>query len=74
LANERKLDENNVIQEAKGRAFLEVPRGVLSHFVNIEDQKIKNYQVIAPTTWNTLPMYCVCGTYCGYKRERTWKL
>ena len=41
--------------KAKGRAFFEVPRGVLSHFVNIEDQKIKNYQVIAPTTWNASP-------------------
>lgn len=40
---------------SKGRAFLEVPRGVLSHFVNIEAQKIKNYQVIAPTTWNASP-------------------
>jgi quinone-reactive Ni/Fe-hydrogenase large subunit len=35
--------------------FIEVPRGVLSHFINIEDQKIKNYQVIAPTTWNASP-------------------
>lgn len=42
-------------KEAKGRAFFEVPRGVLSHFVNIENQKIKNYQVIAPTTWNASP-------------------
>ena len=42
-------------KKAKGRAFYEVPRGVLSHFVNIEDQKIKNYQVIAPTTWNASP-------------------
>jgi quinone-reactive Ni/Fe-hydrogenase large subunit len=42
-------------KKAKGRAFFEVPRGVLSHFVNIEDQKIKNYQVIAPTTWNASP-------------------
>jgi len=42
-------------KEAKGRIFLEVPRGVLSHFINIEDQKIKNYQVIAPTTWNASP-------------------
>ena len=41
--------------EAKGRTFLEVPRGVLSHFINIEEQKIKNYQVIAPTTWNASP-------------------
>ncbi len=28
-------------KEAKGRTFLEVPRGVLSHFINIEDQKIQ---------------------------------
>jgi quinone-reactive Ni/Fe-hydrogenase large subunit len=39
-------------KEAKGRTFLEVPRGVLSHFINIEEQKIQNYQVIAPTTWH----------------------
>ena len=45
----------NLPKEAKGRIFLEVPRGVLSHFINIEDQKIKNYQVIAPTTWNASP-------------------
>jgi len=42
-------------KEAKGRTFIEVPRGVLSHFINIKDQKIKNYQVIAPTTWNASP-------------------
>jgi len=42
-------------KKTKGRAFFEVPRGVLSHFINIEDQKIQNYQVIAPTTWNASP-------------------
>jgi quinone-reactive Ni/Fe-hydrogenase large subunit len=40
---------------SKGRVFLEVPRGFLSHFINIEDKKIKNYSVIAPTTWNATP-------------------
>ncbi len=40
---------------AKGNAFLEVPRGVLSHFVQIEERKIGKYQVIAPTTWNASP-------------------
>lgn len=44
-----------IAKEANGKTFLEVPRGVLSHFINIEDQKIKNYQVIAPTTWNASP-------------------
>ena len=42
-------------KKTKGRMFLEVPRGVLSHFINIEKGKIKNYQVIAPTTWNASP-------------------
>ena len=50
-----KYDFEALPKKAKGRAFFEVPRGVLSHFVNIEDQKIKNYQVIAPTTWNASP-------------------
>lgn len=50
-----KFDFNEKPKVAKGRVFLEVPRGMLSHFVNIENQKIKNYSVIAPTTWNATP-------------------
>ncbi|MEA2112280.1 MAG: nickel-dependent hydrogenase large subunit [Campylobacterota bacterium] len=42
-------------KDAKGRAFLEVPRGTLSHFINVENAKIKNFSVIAPTTWNATP-------------------
>ena len=50
-----RYDFNSLSKDTKGRRFLEVPRGVLSHFVNIESQKIKNYSVIAPTTWNATP-------------------
>ncbi|MDD2450730.1 MAG: nickel-dependent hydrogenase large subunit, partial [Sulfurovum sp.] len=50
-----KYEFGQLPHQAKGRAFFEVPRGVLSHFVNIKDQKIANYQVIAPTTWNASP-------------------
>lgn len=50
-----KFDFNALEKEAKGRAFFEVPRGVLSHFVNIKEQKIDNFSVIAPTTWNATP-------------------
>ncbi|PLX20788.1 hydrogenase 2 large subunit, partial [Candidatus Parcubacteria bacterium] len=50
-----KYDFEKLPKEAKGRAFLEVPRGVLSHFVSIKEQKIQNYSVIAPTTWNASP-------------------
>ena len=42
-------------KDSKGSNFLEVPRGVLLHSLNIENEKIKNYQVIAPTTWNATP-------------------
>ena len=50
-----KFDFNSLSKDAKGRAFLEVPRGTLSHFVNIKEQKIENFSVIAPTTWNATP-------------------
>jgi len=42
-------------ENARGSAVYEVPRGVLSHFIDITDTKINNYQVIAPTTWNASP-------------------
>ena len=50
-----KYDFDTLPKTAKGQAFFEVPRGLLSHFINIEDQKIANYSVIAPTTWNASP-------------------
>ncbi|NEW61362.1 nickel-dependent hydrogenase large subunit [Sulfurovum sp. bin170] len=50
-----KYDFETLPKETKGRVFLEVPRGMLSHFVNIKEQKIKNFSVIAPTTWNATP-------------------
>ncbi|MBU1666876.1 nickel-dependent hydrogenase large subunit [bacterium] len=50
-----KYDFETLPKKSKGRVFLEVPRGMLSHFVNIENQKIKNFSVIAPTTWNASP-------------------
>ncbi|QOY55889.1 nickel-dependent hydrogenase large subunit [Candidatus Sulfurimonas marisnigri] len=50
-----KFDFNNLQKDTKGRAFLEVPRGVLCHFVKIKDAKIENFSVIAPTTWNATP-------------------
>ncbi|WP_373035956.1 nickel-dependent hydrogenase large subunit [Sulfurimonas sp.] len=50
-----KYDFQTLDTEAKGRMFLEVPRGTLSHFVSIKEQKIENYSVIAPTTWNATP-------------------
>ena len=39
----------------QGFGFHEAPRGVLSHWVVIEDGKIKNYQCVVPSTWNAGP-------------------
>ncbi|RII25829.1 MAG: hydrogenase 2 large subunit [Geobacter sp.] len=41
--------------EYKGVGFHEAPRGALSHWMVIEDQKIKNYQAVVPSTWNASP-------------------
>ncbi len=50
-----KFDFEKLKKETKGRAFFEVPRGTLSHFVSIKGAKIENFSVIAPTTWNATP-------------------
>jgi hydrogenase large subunit len=41
--------------EYKGVGFHEAPRGTLSHWVVIENRKIKNYQAVVPSTWNASP-------------------
>ena len=41
--------------EQMGVGFHEAPRGVLSHWVVIDNGKIKNYQCVVPTTWNAAP-------------------
>ncbi len=38
-----------------GFGFHEAPRGTLSHWIVIEDGKIKNYQCVVPSTWNAGP-------------------
>ncbi len=41
--------------EIRGFGFHEAPRGILSHWVIIENGKIKNYQCVVPSTWNAGP-------------------
>ncbi|SHN62717.1 nickel-dependent hydrogenase large subunit [Desulfovibrio litoralis] len=40
---------------AKGVGLVNAPRGGLSHWINIEEKKIANMQLIVPTTWNCGP-------------------
>ncbi|MEO1172810.1 MAG: nickel-dependent hydrogenase large subunit, partial [Myxococcota bacterium] len=44
-------------KERDGRGFgaTEAARGALSHWIEVENGAIKNYQMIAPTTWNVGP-------------------
>jgi len=39
----------------KGFGYHEAPRGILSHWIVIENGKIKNYQAVVPSTWNAGP-------------------
>jgi len=34
---------------------MEAPRGGLAHYIVIEDEIIKNYQAVVPSTWNAGP-------------------
>lgn len=40
---------------SKGIGLIEAARGGLGHWIEVENEKIINFQVIAPTTWNFSP-------------------
>ena len=40
---------------AEGAGFYEAPRGALGHWIRIENQLIKRYQAVVPSTWNASP-------------------
>lgn len=42
-------------EQAQGAGLVEAARGSLGHWLKIEDGRIQNYQIIAPTTWNFSP-------------------
>jgi len=50
-----KWDPSTWPSEAKGYGFHEAPRGSLGHWVKIKDQKIENFQIVVPGTWNGSP-------------------
>jgi len=60
-----KYDFETLPNNADGYGLFEVPRGVLCHFINIEDKKVANYQAVVPTTWNASPKdeYGLRGAY-----------
>ncbi|MCF8366950.1 MAG: nickel-dependent hydrogenase large subunit [Bacteroidales bacterium] len=50
-----KWDPETWPKEAKGVGMTEAPRGALAHWIRIKDQKIDNYQLVVPSTWNASP-------------------
>ncbi|MFQ5431654.1 MAG: nickel-dependent hydrogenase large subunit, partial [Nitrospinota bacterium] len=46
---------NEIPDSATGFGMTEAPRGALGHWIEIENKKIKNYQLVVPTTWNGSP-------------------
>ncbi len=56
---ELRLDEPFYIKpkeiDGRGWGATEAIRGALCHWIDIQGGKIKNYQIVAPTTWNVGP-------------------
>ena len=42
-------------KDGRGWGATEAIRGALCHWIEVQGGKIKNYQMIAPTTWNVGP-------------------
>ncbi|MDH5756855.1 MAG: nickel-dependent hydrogenase large subunit [Nitrospinota bacterium] len=60
LANIKKGDldtftDFKMPDKARGFGMTEAPRGALGHWIEIEGGKIKNYQLVVPSTWNGSP-------------------
>lgn len=53
--NGEKWDPRTWPREAAGFGWHNAPRGALSHWIRIKDQKIENYQAVVPSTWNASP-------------------
>ncbi|HYL34401.1 MAG TPA: nickel-dependent hydrogenase large subunit [Bryobacteraceae bacterium] len=54
-ANTTKWEPKTWPADCKGFGCEEAPRGALGHWIHIKDQKIANYQIVVPSTWNASP-------------------
>lgn len=53
--NDQYWDPSTWPSHMHGVGLMEASRGGLSHWINIDDGKISNYQAVVPTTWNAGP-------------------
>ena len=55
MFNNEKWEPSTWPAKTRGVGLTEAPRGALAHWIVIEDQKIANYQLVVPSTWNASP-------------------
>jgi hydrogenase large subunit len=53
--NGEKWEPKTWPKECEGVGLVEAPRGALAHYIKIKNEKIDNYQLVVPTTWNGSP-------------------
>jgi len=53
--NDLYFEPRNWPRSARGVGFMEAPRGALTHWIDIADGRIANYQCVVPSTWNAGP-------------------
>lgn len=49
------MHEKAVPRTARGMGVWDAPRGALGHWVEVDNHRIKNYQLVVPSTWNAGP-------------------
>ena len=49
------MKDKPVPNSSSGMGAWDAPRGALGHWVDIQDHRINNYQLVVPSTWNASP-------------------
>lgn len=55
VAGESCCNHAKLPDEGQGFGVVEAARGSLGHWVQVSEGKIRNYQIVSPTTWNFSP-------------------
>ncbi|NTU58845.1 MAG: nickel-dependent hydrogenase large subunit [Chlorobiaceae bacterium] len=53
--NSERWEPSSWPKECKGFGYTEAPRGALGHWIRIKNEKIDEYQIVVPSTWNASP-------------------
>lgn len=53
--NNEKWSPDRWDPDCMGYSLNEAPRGALAHYAHVRNQKVFNYQMVVPTTWNASP-------------------